>query len=113
LGYHPHKGRRRREQREVCKEYNVHTGELAIVMPKIPEGVKVDDEMVGGVDTIRYSDHDVADAVKFPDLVPQNYLESRGEGPSGVPLLEPVQWILGLYNTRIMNLLDIPHFGAW
>jgi hypothetical protein len=67
--------------------------------------------MVGGVDTIKYSDHDVADAVKFPDLVPQNYLESRGEGPSGTPLLEHVQWILGLYNIGIMNLLDIPHFG--
>jgi hypothetical protein len=63
--------------------------ELAIVIPKIPEGVKVDDEMVGGLDTIKYSDHDVADAVKFPDLAPQNYLESRGEGPSGVPLLDP------------------------
>jgi hypothetical protein len=38
-------------------------------------------------------------------------MECKGEGPSGVPLLEPVQWILGLYNTGIMNLLDIPHFG--
>jgi hypothetical protein len=28
-----------------------------------------------------------------------------------MPLLEPAQWILGLYNTDIMNLLDIPHFG--
>jgi hypothetical protein len=63
--------------------------ELAIVMPKITKGVKVDDEMVGGVDTIKYFDHDVVDTVKFPDLAPQNYLESRGEGPLGVPLLEP------------------------
>jgi hypothetical protein len=57
-------------------------------------------------------DHDVSDAIKFPDLAAQSYLESRGEGPSGVPLLEPAQWILGLYNTCIMNLLDIPHFGV-
>jgi hypothetical protein len=42
----------------------------------------------------------------------QSYLESRGEGPSGAPLLEPAQWILGLYNIGIMNLLDIPHFGC-
>jgi hypothetical protein len=38
-------------------------------------------------------------------------MECKGEGPSGAPLLEPAQWILGLYNTWIMNLLDIPHFG--
>jgi hypothetical protein len=44
-------------------------------------------------------------------LAPQNYLENKGEGPSRTPLLEPTQWILGLYNTRIMKLLDIPHFG--
>jgi len=56
-------------------------------MPNISEGVKFDDEMVGGVDTIRYSNHDVVDIVQFPYLVPQNYLESRGEGPLGVPLL--------------------------
>jgi hypothetical protein len=44
--------------------------------------------------------------------VPHNYLESRGEGPSGAPLLEHVQWSLGLYKTRIMNFLDISHFGC-
>jgi hypothetical protein len=54
----------------------------------------------------------VADIVKFPDLAQHNYIESRGEGPSCMPLLEPAQWILGLYNTGIMNLLDITHFGC-
>jgi hypothetical protein len=53
----------------------------------------------------------VVDVTKFPDLASQNYLESRGEGSSGMPVLEPTQWILGIYNTSIMNLLDVPHFG--
>jgi hypothetical protein len=39
-------------------------------------------------------------------------LINTGEiGPLGRPVLEPVQWITGLYNSDIMNLLDIPHFG--
>jgi hypothetical protein len=80
-------------------------------MPKIPEGVKEDDEIVGGVDTMKYSDHDMADTVKFPYLVQHNYKKRRGEGPSGAPLLEHVQWILVLYNKWKMNLLDIPYFG--
>jgi hypothetical protein len=88
----------------------MHTEELGIVMPKIPNGVKTGDNMVGGVDSLKYSNHDVSDAIKFPYLAAQSYLESRGEGPSGMPLLEPTQWILGLYNTDIMNLLDILHF---
>jgi hypothetical protein len=45
-------------------------------------------------------------------LAPQNFLESRGEIPSGAPLLEPAQSILELYNMGIMKLLDIPHFGS-
>jgi hypothetical protein len=65
-------------------------------MSKIPKEVKTGDNMVGGVDGLKYSDHDVSDDTKFLDLVAHNYLESRGEGPSGVPLLEPSQWILGL-----------------
>jgi hypothetical protein len=43
-------------------------------------------------------------------LEAQRYLERRGEGPLCAPLLEPALWILGLHNTSIMNLLDIPHF---
>jgi hypothetical protein len=99
--------------REESSAQGVHrtTEELAIVMSKIPEGVNVDDEMVGGVEGLKYSYHDVSDAIKFLYLEAQSYLESRGECPSGVPLLEHAQWILGLYNTDIMNLIDIPHFG--
>jgi hypothetical protein len=38
-------------------------------------------------------------------------MERKGASSSGVPILEPKQWIAGLYNTGIMNLLEIPHFG--
>jgi hypothetical protein len=67
--------------------------------------------MVSGVTAIKYSDHDMTDVTKFPDLASQVYLEIRGAGSSGMPLIEPTQWILGSYNTGIMNLLDAPHFG--
>jgi hypothetical protein len=79
-------------------------------MPKIPNEVKTRHNMVGGVYSLKYSEHDVFDTTKFLYLVAQIYLERRGEGPSGAPLLKPVEWILGLYNTSIMNLLGILHF---
>jgi hypothetical protein len=67
-----------------------HTqAELSIVMSKIPNEVKTGYNMVGGVDSRKYSNHDVSDATKFPYLESQSYLESWGEGPSGAPLLEP------------------------
>jgi hypothetical protein len=47
----------------------LHTqAELEIVMSKIPEGVKEDDAMVGEVNALKYSYHNVYDTVKFPDL---------------------------------------------
>jgi hypothetical protein len=63
--------------------------ELDIVMLIIPNEVKTRDSMVGGVYSLKYSNHDVSDAINFPYLAMQSYVESRGEGPSGTPLLEP------------------------
>jgi hypothetical protein len=60
---------------------------------------------------MRYSYHDVSDRDNFHEFVPQFYMERKGTSSSGVPILEPKQWIVGLYNTGIMNLLEIPHFG--
>jgi hypothetical protein len=47
----------------------------------------------------------------FPKFEPQVYMERKGIIVLGFPILEPKQWITSLYNTRIMNLLEIPHFG--
>jgi hypothetical protein len=68
--------------------------------------------MLGKVSKLKYVDNDVTDKEKFLDFMQEVYLEDRGEvRPLGKPILEPVQWITGLYNSGIMNLLDIPHFG--
>lgn len=63
------------------------------------------------VPKIRYLYHDVRDAKKLPNLAKEAYLENTREiGPLGKPIMVPVQWIIGLYNSGIMNLLNIPHF---
>jgi hypothetical protein len=67
-------------------------------------------DILGCVDKLKYSDHDVTDRDKFPEFAPQVYMERKGTSSSGVPILEPKQWIAGLYNTGIMNLLEIPSF---
>jgi hypothetical protein len=85
--------------------------ELNLTLPKIPDRVRVVGDMLGFVNKLKYVDHDVADIGKFPKFVQQVYMDNRGEGPLVDPILEPKQWIIGLYNTRIMNLLEIPHFG--
>jgi hypothetical protein len=55
--------------------------------------------MLGFVNKINYDDHDVVYMGNFPEFVKKVYMESKGEGPAGDPILEPKQWIRGLYNT--------------
>jgi hypothetical protein len=70
------------------------------------------DDMLGKEPTLRYAHHDVRDAAKFLDLVGETYLINKEEiEPLGKSIMESAQWIIGLYNYGIMNLLDIPHFG--
>ena len=38
-------------------------------------------------------------------------MESLGTGPFRDPILQPKKWTKGLANTKILNLLEIPHFG--
>ena len=82
-----------------------------ITLPCIPEGVIVLLDIVGCVEKLGYSSHYAVDKDKFQELDPQVYLEIKGIIVTGVLIIEQKQWIIGLYNTRIMDLLDIPHFG--
>jgi len=70
------------------------------------------DNILEKVPKLRYSNHDVCDATKFLDFPKEAYLANIGEiGPLGKPIMEPAQWIKGLYNSMIMNLIDRLHFG--
>jgi hypothetical protein len=85
---------------------------MEIQLPYLPDAVITIDDILGKVPNLRCTDHDVRDAAKFPELAKENYLINIGEiGPLEKPILELAQWINGLYNSSIMNLLDIPHFG--
>jgi hypothetical protein len=84
-----------------------------ITLPYLPDIVVTMQDMLRKVPKLRYSDHDVRDVTKFLDLAEESYLENTREiGPLGKPITEPTQWITRLYNSGIMNLLDISHFGC-
>jgi hypothetical protein len=85
--------------------------DASIILPCIPEGVQATPSLLGCIERLRYTDHDVSDTNKFPEFVQQVYMESLGTGPLGDPILQPKQWVTGLENTGILNLLEIPHFG--
>jgi hypothetical protein len=84
---------------------------MDITLPYLLDEVVTGDDMLEKVPKLRYSDHYVRDVTKFPDLAEETYFENIGEiGPLGKPIMDPAQWITGLYNSEIMNFLDITHF---
>jgi hypothetical protein len=104
--------KKQRQARLLVGKKRKTPNSMEITLPFLPDAVPTVDDMLGKVPKLRYADHDVRDMIKFPELAEENYLINTGEiGPLGRPVLEPVQWITGLYNSGIMNLLDIPHFG--
>jgi hypothetical protein len=84
---------------------------MDITLPYLPYAVVTVYDILGKVPKLRYVDHDVHDAAKFLDLTKETYLINTWEiGPLDKPIMDPAQWITGLYNSGIMNLLDILHF---
>jgi hypothetical protein len=85
---------------------------MDITLPYLSYAVIIVDDMLGKVPKLKYLDHDVRDMTKFPYLDKESYLSNTGEiGPLGKPVMDPTQWITEMYNSGIMNLLDIPHSG--
>jgi hypothetical protein len=85
--------------------------DASITLPHILEGVQSMPTLLGCIERLRYLDHDVADAGKFPEFSQQVYMKNIGTSPFGDPMMQPKQWEIGLVNTRILKLVEIPHFG--
>jgi hypothetical protein len=73
--------------------------------------VQATPSLLSFIERIQYADHDVFDTIKFLEFFQQVYMESLGTGPLGDPIMQPKQWETSLEKTRILNLLEIPHFG--
>jgi hypothetical protein len=73
--------------------------------------VQVEPDLLGHIKKLKYSDHDVADTDKFPEFSKRVYLHTVGVNAVGEPIDQPLQWERGLEKTRILGLLDLPHFG--
>jgi hypothetical protein len=67
--------------------------------------------MLGHVEKLRYSYHDVTDMDRFLEFSNKVYLHTVGIGPFGEPINQPFQWVARLAKNKIIYLLDIPHFG--
>jgi hypothetical protein len=71
----------------------------------------VDPQLLGHVRKLKYSDHEVADETKYPELAPHVFMHKVVVNQLRETITQPHQWVTGLNKTGILGLLKIPHFG--
>jgi len=62
----------------------------AIILQCIPEGVCIAGNMLGCMEKLRYSYHDLMNMDKFLEFSKKFYLQTMGMGPFGKPINQPV-----------------------
>jgi hypothetical protein len=67
--------------------------------------------MLGHLEKLWYSYHDLIDIGKFSEFAKKVYLDTMGIGPFGEPINQESQWVVRLAKIGILGLLDIPHLG--
>jgi hypothetical protein len=67
--------------------------------------------MVGKVLQLKYTDHNITNTMKFPDLTLRHYLEIKIDAKTYLPIAKLQVWDRGLEQVGLLNLFDIPHFG--
>jgi hypothetical protein len=82
-----------------------------MVILVIPPKVTIKGDMLGAIGNLRYSDHDLTDLKKFPELAPHNYLHMGMNVRSLVITVEVQEWVTVLHQIWILNMMEIPHVG--
>jgi hypothetical protein len=94
------------------KKASMHTQtQIELSVPHIPDSVVIVEDMLGCVPKLWYVDHDVTEVAKFPELAQEVYMENRGSTSKGIPIMEPKQWIVRLYNSGHNEFIGNSSFG--
>jgi hypothetical protein len=101
-----HQGSRHKNPVNLQKE-----AKYELMEPKIPRGVIVEGDMLGAMSSLKFVDHDLSNEKKFLDLAQRKYLNTFIDPETSFIIVEPKTWETGLEKSRILNLLQIPHFG--
>jgi len=64
----------------------------ALIFPRMQDGVQVKPNLLGHIEKLKYSNHDVADIDKFPEFTNKVYLQTVGVNAVGESIDQPLQW---------------------
>jgi hypothetical protein len=84
----------RRDYIPLRKESAPHDGmpkdmKYPLVTPDIPPGVVIEGDLMGKVAALNFSNHDIIDALKFPELAQDKCLHTKSVPGTSEILVEP------------------------
>lgn len=83
--------------------------EYQLPIPELPEDVKVTTPLLGCIEELKYVDHNLNNTTKFSRFQPDNY-QNVVTHEGGGEAISPVDWVVPLYRSTILNATILPHF---
>jgi hypothetical protein len=80
-------------------------------LPPMSEDVEEEGSLLGYVNDLKYQDYNLLDHIKFLQFQVDQYMVMTVNPATKVEALTPQAWIASLQPSRLLNLLQIPHFG--
>lgn len=78
-----------------------------IPVPELPPVVNIRGDLLGCIEDLTYYDHNLTNEKKFSWFQPDYYQKSEHGGE----VVSPVDWVVSIYHSTIMNVLQLLHFG--
>jgi hypothetical protein len=81
-----------------------------LLEPKVLPGVITEGDMLGAIPSLKFIYHNLLKKKKFLDLSQRKYMNTFIDPEMSFIRVEPKTWKIGLEKSRILSLLQIPHF---
>ena len=98
-------------QHEALKIQLSSKARYLLPLPPMSKDVEEEGSLLGHVNNLKYQDYNLLDHVKFPQFQVDQYMAMTVNPTMKVEALTPQAWKASLHPSRLLNLLQIPHFG--
>jgi len=78
--------------------------------PLLPKSITLEGLRLARIPHLKMEVLGLANHERFPHLAMENYMKRVYYKESSVILLEPVEWICGVNQSGLLNLLWVPHY---
>lgn len=85
-------------------------GKFTVLTPLLPEHVEFEGTVLARIPVLEMEDWDLVDHKRFLHLATRKYMNNIYYEETGVMMLEPMKWVRGVKQARLLHMLCISDF---